>query len=133
MKKLLMLLTLFVAFVASAQTESAESYKAYCEIVGTGNITGTKVKIEADLGQKRITDTWGGDAARKIVDENGKEIQFNSMMDAVNHFAQLGWVLEFTYAVYSDKGMSGQTVYHYVLSKTVSSDEEVRKGLNFKK
>jgi len=133
MKKLLMLLTLFVAFLASAQTEPPESHKAYCEIVGTGNIIGTKVKIEADLGQKKITDTWGGDAARKIVDENGKEIQFNSMMDAVNLFAQLGWVLEFTYAVYSDKGMSGQTVYHYVLSKTVSSDEEIREGLNFKK
>ena len=29
-----------------------EPYKAYCEIVGTGNITGTKVKIEVDFGQK---------------------------------------------------------------------------------
>lgn len=133
MKKLITLLMLFVAFIASAQTESVEPHKVYCEIVGTGNITGTKVKIEADLGQKKITDTWGGDAARKIVGEDGKEINFNSMMDAVNFFAKLGWNLEFTYAVSSDKGMSAQTVYHYVLSKTVSSDDEIREGLNFKK
>lgn len=132
MKKLIVLLILMVPFIAKSQTEMNFPQKVYCEIVGTGNITGTKVKIEADLGQKHISDTWGGDAARKIVDENGKDIKFNSMMDAVNYFAALGWNLEFTYAV-SETGMSHNTVYHYVLSKTVSSEEEIKHGLHFKK
>ena len=43
-----------------------EPYKAYCEIVGTGNITGTKVKIEVDFGQKA---KWATPNARFLVDE----------------------------------------------------------------
>lgn len=131
MKKFILMLALMIPIFAFAQSETGVTRKVYCEIVGTGNITGTKVKIEADLGQKRITDTWGGDAAPKIVNADGKEIKFNSMMDAVNWFAALGWELEFTYAV-SEQGMSKQTVYHYVLSKTVSSDQEITRGLRFK-
>lgn len=131
-KNFILFFALLTSFAATAQTETDVQHKVYCEIVGSGNITGTKVKIEADLGQKRIRDTWGGDAARKIVGEDGQEIKFNSMMDAVNFFASLGWSLEFTYAV-TDTGMSKQTVYHYVMSKTVTSNEEISHGLKFKK
>ena len=49
MKRFFLVIVLAVLTMAAI---AQEPYKAYCEIVGTGNITGTKVKIEVDFGQK---------------------------------------------------------------------------------
>ena len=49
MKRFFLVIVLAILTMAAI---AQEPYKAYCEIVGTGNITGTKVKIEVDFGQK---------------------------------------------------------------------------------
>lgn len=128
MKKILLIAAFLVVSVA---VWAGEPYQAYCEIVGSGNLTGTKVKIEVDFGQKV---SWMGQKnQRTLVDEQGKKMEFNSMMDAVNYLAQFGWTLHSTYAVAESKGMGGNgSVYHYILTKTVTSDEEVKEGIHLK-
>lgn len=128
MKKILLIAAFLVVSVA---VWAGEPHQAYCEIVGTGNLTGTKVKIEIDFGQKV---SWTGQKnQRTLVDEQGKKMEFNSMMDAVNYLAQFGWTLHSTYAVTESKGMGGNgSVYHYILTKTVTSDEEVKEGIRLK-
>jgi len=128
MKKILLIAAFLVVSVA---VWAGEPHQAYCEIVGTGNLTGTKVKIEIDFGQKV---SWTGQKnQRTLVDEQGKKMEFNSMMDAVNYLAQYGWTLHSTYAITESKGMGGNgSVYHYILTKTVTSDEEVKEGIHLK-
>ena len=58
MKRFFLVIVLAVLTMAAI---AQEPYKAYCEIVGTGNITGTKVKIEVDFGQKA---KWAAPNAR---------------------------------------------------------------------
>lgn len=43
-----------------------------------------------------------------MVDETGKNIVFNSMVDAMNFMGKLGWEFEQAYVV----TMGGQNVYH---------------------
>lgn len=129
MKKLFLVVVLAVLTTAAI---AQEPYKAYCEIVGTGNITGTKVKIEVDFGQKAKSGLWGTTNARFLVDENGEKMNFNSMMDAVNYLAKFGWELILAYPVTPTQGMSKDPVYHYILCKKVTSDEQIKEGINLK-
>lgn len=46
-------------------------------------------------------------------DENGKNIEFNSMVDAMNYFGKQGWEFVQAYAV----TMGNQNVYHWLLKK----------------
>ena len=62
MKRFFLVIVLAILTMAAI---AQEPYKAYCEIVGTGNITGTKVKIEVDFGQWSI---WATSNARFLVD-----------------------------------------------------------------
>ena len=113
MKKLFLVVVLAVLTTAAI---AQEPYKAYCEIVGTGNITGTKVKIEVDFGQKAKPGLWGTTNARFLVDENGEKMNFNSMMDAVNYLAKFGWELILAYPVTPTQGMSKDPVHRKLRS-----------------
>ena len=117
MKRFFLVIVLAILTMAAI---AQEPYKAYCEIVGTGNITGTKVKIEVDFGQKA---KWATPNARFLVD---------SMIDAVNYLAKLGWELILAYPVTPTQGMSKDPVYHYILCKKVTSDEQIKEGINLK-
>ena len=48
------------------------------------------------------------------------------MVDAMNYMAKSGWVFEQAYYV----TVSGQNVIHWLLSKEVMSDEEIKDGLD---
>lgn len=126
MKKLFLIIVLAVLTTAAI---AQEPYKAYCEIVGTGNITGTKVKIEVDFGQKA---KWAAPNARILVNENGEKMNFNSMMDAVNYLAKFGWELTLAYLATPTQGISKDPVYHYILCKKVTSDEQIKEGIYLK-
>jgi opacity protein-like surface antigen len=113
MKKLLLIsVVLFIAAVSHAQDKFV-----YCELVGTENITGTKVTVSIDFGQ--ATKMWSDN---RLVGEDGKPVKFNSMVDAMNFMGNQGW--EFTQAYVAVLG--GQCVYHWLLKKNVSllTDEE---------
>ena len=120
MKKiLLMLLFILVAHGVYSQ-DPWNPTRTYCEIVGTGNLTGTKVKVEIDFGQAKKV--WTAHVDNFLVDENGKEIKFNSMVDAMNYMALFGWKFEQAYVITESSGMSKQNVYHYLLSKELDSE-----------
>mgnify|MGYP003589598326 FL=1 len=128
MKKLILLLAISLLTVSFSIAQTP--HKVYCEIVGTGNIMGNKVSmIEADFGQS--ISAWNT-KSRILVGDDNKAVPFNSMMDAVNYFAVRGWSLLFAYGVTDTQGMARQTAYHYVLSKEVTNDEQIKEGIKLK-
>ena len=119
MKKIMFLLLMFVSIGVMAQ----KPYKVFCELVGTGKFMSTKVSVAIDFGQK--TSYWTGGAKQYLVDENGEKLEFNSMVDAMNYMGKRNWEFEQAYVVTT----SQQNVYHWLLSKKVTSDEEIKEGL----
>lgn len=117
MKKKVLLFGVFL-FVFSiglfSQTTSPAKSYAFCELVGTSNLIGTKVTVSIDFGQKR-----GFFQSNVLLDENGKAVKFNSMIDAMNSMGAKGWEFVQAFVV----TMSSQNVYHYVLKKQVTPEE----------
>lgn len=101
--------------------------KVFCELLGSSKFMSSKVNVTIDFGQS--TSFWSGNSKQGLVDENGKTIEFNSMVDAMNYMGALGWVFEQAYVV----TVSGnQNVYHWLLSKDVTSKEELKEGFKTK-
>lgn len=120
MKKCLFLVLMFISMSAIAQ----ESYKVFCELLGTGKLFSNKVTVTVDFGQE--TSFWFGSSNQYLVDDNGKAIKFNSMVDAMNYMGKRGWEFEQAYVV----TIGNQNVYHWLLSKEVTQDEAVNDGFN---
>ena len=99
-------------------------HRVYCEIVGTEKLN-LKVKIEVDFGQAPSKGTFRN-TGKTLVDENGKEIEFYSMVDAMNYMGELGWKFVQAYAITH----GAQLVYHFLLCKDISDEEYVNDGLN---
>ena len=124
---LLVVAGIFFGLSAFAQEQSAKPYKAYCEIVSSmRNIFSDKTTVELDFGQ--AANYWSTD--RRLVDEAGKSITFNSVLDAVNYMSKRGWVFEQMYIVQSmSKGDSGTPEYHWIMSKDVTDESQIMEGL----
>lgn len=118
MKKLFTLLMLASCTLLNAQ----EPYKVFCELLGANKFMSNKVVVTIDFGQK--TKFWTGNAKQYLVDENGEKLEFNSMVDAMNYMGKRNWKFEQAYVV----TYSGQNVYHWLLSKEVTSDEQIQEG-----
>lgn len=131
MKKIFVTLFLLASLSISAfaQTEevTAKPYKVYCEIVSySRNFFSDKTTVELDFGQ---ASKWLSND-RKLVDENGQIINFNSILDAANYMAQRGWNFEEAYVVQSIiKGDSGTPHYHWIMSKEVTDPSQITEGL----
>ena len=121
MKKLIpLILFVFTSAHIFAQQQEAQSDTAkymYCQIVGTGRYMSNKVTIDIDFGQFRSF--W---ETNKLKDpQTGKNIVFNSMIDALNYMGNNGWEFVQAYAI----TMGGnQNVYHYLLKKPKKIIEE---------
>ena len=48
-----------------------------------------------------------------MVDESGKEIEFNSMVDAMNYLAKFRWKFEQAYVVTNEN--TNQNIYHWII------------------
>lgn len=60
--------------------------KYYCEIKGIEKELTSGLKIVFDFGESQVYSIWGGlKNKQKLVDENGEEIGFKSMVDVANH------------------------------------------------
>jgi len=105
MKKVLLI---FVAIFICSMAKSQEFI--YCQIVGQGRLLSNRVDISIDYGQKAgiFTD-------KRLRDEDGKVIVFNSMVDAMNFMGADGW--EFVQAYVITTGNAN--VYHWLLKKRV--------------
>ena len=137
MKKLLTIILvlsgLCLGWIAKAQDAAPgeKSYKVYCEIISEmRNIFSNKTTVELDFGQ--AAGFWTGD--RRLYDQNGKAIVFNSTLDAANYMARRGWVLEQAFPVVTvSSGDSNSPVYHWIMSKMVTDDSQITEGLIMQK
>lgn len=96
-------------------------HRVYCELLGTTKFLSQKCNVSVDFGQNPYENS-------RLVDENGKSITFNSMVDAMNYMGELGWKFEQAYVV----TVSSQNVYHWLLSKDISDDEAISSGFKTK-
>jgi len=111
MKKLILLSLIVLMSVPMFAQENTSNEKTrdsflYAEILGYSKFLSTKVSVTIDFGQNTtlFEDT-------RLRDENGKVINFNSMVDAMNWMGAQGW--EFVQAYTASEG--DQSVYHWLL------------------
>lgn len=115
MRKLitLALLTFFIpkmnAQVFVEGTNINELPITYCEIVGTAKLISKKVTVSIDYGQERKFFSNN----QRVTDTTGKDVVFNSMMDAINFMYNNGWEFVTAYAI----TMNNSNVYHHLLKK----------------
>jgi hypothetical protein len=90
MKKLLMLIILLLPMWAMAQTDSLanKAEEQYCMVTEVPKSFSTAVNISVDFGQRGKM--FG---VQRLKDEEGKVKAFNSIVDALNYMASMGWEL----------------------------------------
>lgn len=113
MKKLMITVVLLCAmFNVFSQTVGDTPIKdietTYIQIVGTQKMLANKVVIQIDFGQKASIYN-----DKTIKDENGKDVIFNSMIDALNFFYDSGYEFINAYSITANN----QNVYNYILKK----------------
>lgn len=145
MKRATLLLVLFVSAlvgfaqdaieVAPAQISEVEGFnpaakRVYAQLSGDEQLFSTKVKVSIDFGQS--TSWLSSMTESRLVDRNGKEIKFNSMIDALNYLTQFGWRFAQAYVVPkgSDGNMGGTT--YWILYKDVDDYRQITEGFTTK-
>jgi hypothetical protein len=83
----------------------------YVQIVGTSKPFSRKITIQIDFGQH--VKFFATTKETRLLDENGKPLIFNSMIDALNFMSKNGY--EFVQAYVITVGNSN--IYHYLLRK----------------
>lgn len=84
----------------------------YVEIVGTGRILSSRVVVDLDFGQRQ---GWIPSTKKmRIKDRDGRNLKFNSMIDALNFMRENGYEYADSYAI----SYGRQFVYHYLLRKS---------------
>lgn len=127
MKKIVALMFCLMTVISiNAQNESVENgpQEVYCMVVAVQKgLFSHKVKITIDYGQSTQFNFWGSqDKQMKLVDKDGKTLKFNSVIDACNYVASLGWTLVSAFPMKDDK--QGDA-YHYVFKKVLNKGETV--------
>ena len=122
MKKIaIFLIMCMYMMVAYAQSEAESS--VYCELVGSSNVFSSKVKVTVDFGQE--TSYWKRDTDQRLVDSEGKDIEFNSMVDAMNFMGKNGWKFIQAYTIGDSKN---GYVYRWLLYKDIKDESEILEG-----
>lgn len=125
MKKAIFSMVIMVLLSLNVIAQEAQPkenlHRVYCELLGTTKFLSQKCNVSVDFGQNPYENS-------RLVDENGKSITFNSMVDAMNYMGELGWKFEQAYVV----TVSSQNVYHWLLSKDISDDEAISSGFKTK-
>ena len=114
MKKIIVFVSLFIAFKVNAQQDTTR-VEQYCEVVATARILSSKVTIDIDFGEERSI--WKDNRLRE---DNGKLKKFNTVIDAINYLGKSGWRLVNAFPVSTG---NGPMVYHYVFKKEFSKAE----------
>ena len=141
MKKTTLLLVLLVSSlmgiaqdvldIAPAQVSEVEGFnpaakRVYAELSCEGQLFSTKVKVSIDFGQS--TSWLSSMSESRLVDRNGKEIKFNSMIDALNYLTQFGWRFAQAYVVpRGTRDEVGGTTY-WILYKDVDDYSQISEG-----
>lgn len=123
MKKLFLLVLIASTTISTnAQTVNDVPIKdidvEYVQIVGTSKFLSTKLTIQIDFGQR--TKFFSSGKETIVKDEDGKVMDFNSMIDALNFMSKNGFEFVNAYAI----SVSNQNVYHYLLrNRKIKSKE----------
>ncbi len=141
MKKTTLLLVLLVSSlmgiaqdvldIAPAQVSEVEGFnpaakRVYAELSCEGQLFSTKVKVSIDFGQS--TSWLSSMSESRLVDRDGKDIKFNSMIDALNYLAQFGWRFAQAYVVpRGTRDEVGGTTY-WILYKDVDDYSQISEG-----
>lgn len=128
MKKIFLALFMSVLMLSVSTTALAEepTQRVYAELLGSGtnflNLN-KNVKVSVDLGQFQ-----SATKAYTLLDENGRDIKFNSMVAAMNYMGERGWKFIQAYVV----TVSNQNVLHWLLYKDITDPAQIKEGLNVK-
>ena len=141
MKKTTLLLVLLVSAlmgyaqdvldIAPAQVSEVEGFnpaakRVYAELSCEGQLFSTYVKVSIDFGQS--TSWLSSMSESRLVDRNGKDIKFNSMIDALNYLTQFGWRFAQAYVVpRGTRDEVGGTTY-WILYKDVDDYSQISEG-----
>lgn len=109
--------------------------RVYAQLSCEEQLFSTKVKVSIDFGQSTSWLTSMSDS--RLVDRNGKEIKFNSMIDALNYLTQYGWRFAQAYVVPKGGGgrddvSFGGTTY-WILYKDVDDYSQITEGFTTKR
>lgn len=136
MRKILLFLAILMPMMMLAQSEvpspvqDGDEITTYALILGINkNVLGlgNKISVQIDFGEEK--NFWGNDGRDILVDDNGKDIKFNSMVDALNFMGSRGWTFENAYAI----TIGNQHVYHWLVSKKIKAGENARGDLQQKR
>jgi hypothetical protein len=110
---ILIFLTLYLSFGFS-QTVNEIPIKDintdYIKVKGIQNFGGNKIILEIDFGQESKTFSSKN---KKLYDKNGKPMEFNSMVDALNYLSKVGY----EYADGFKNSSDDPPIYSYLLKK----------------
>ncbi len=101
-------------------------HRYYCEVEGIEKVLSSGLKIIFDFGTN-TSYTVGGtlNSKLKFVDENGEEINFNSMVDAANYMVDKGWTFQQAYS----STYGGNHIIHWIFYKDAENMEKAREGI----
>ncbi|MBL7722204.1 MAG: hypothetical protein JNK98_09455 [Chitinophagaceae bacterium] len=122
MKKSLFFLFIFNFFFSSLKSQSVNDIPIqdidveYIQIVGTSRLLSNKLTIEIDFGQENKF--FSSDKDTRVKDAKGKNMIFNSMIDALNFLSANGYAFVQAYAF----SVGNQNVYHYLMRKKKKED-----------
>jgi hypothetical protein len=123
MKKIILsCLLVLTSITLKAQTVNDTPIKDidvdYVLIVGTAQLFSTKVTVQIDFGQRTKFFSFGKEMI--IKDEEGKPLDFNSMIDALNFMSKNGFEFVNSYIVI----VNNQNVYNYLLKNKKNKTKE---------
>ncbi len=117
MKKLLATILIVTVSIISANAQTVNDIPIkdidveYVQIVGTAKLLSNKLTINIDFGQENKL--FSSDRDTRIKDVNGKNMVFNSMIDALNFMTRNGYEFVQAYTVV----VANQNVYTYLLRR----------------
>ena len=118
MKKVIMILlaiTFSLNIAAQNYKNDGKPYYFYCQLTAKQNLSGV-LRLELEWDNKQDNEY--------LRDQNGKKIEFASVVDMLNYMSRRGWDLKETYVV--------QNVIRFLFRKLVTNDDEAKEGLYFK-
>ena len=122
-----MMVALMLLCATAFAQEPVKPHKVYCMFVSQPLSLSDQVEVDIDYGQ--LASSWTTD--RRLYGDNGKTLKFNSVMDAVNFMAKLGWELEEAAQVMKPSGGSlDNPVFSWIMSKMITEDAQITEGLN---
>ena len=105
---------------------NVQAHRYYCEVTGRQSDFDSSMKVIFDFGTSFTRDFWGDLSSRlKFVNENGNEIEFKSMVDAMNYMSDRGWSFLQAFATYTE----GSEIQHWILYKDADTQEKAKEGI----